>query len=382
MAKSIDEIKKELERAQAEIALQKFALDQSAIVAITDVKGNITFVNDNFCEISKYKRDELIGKNHRVIASGRHGKEFFVDLWKTISSGRVWKGEICNKASDGSEYWVWTTIVPYLDQNHKPVQYVAIRFEITDKKVAQKSFENERLKVIHAEKMASLGEVASGIAHELGNPLSTIKGRVELLLYNLEKGEVPKEQLIDNLKTVLRVSDKMAKIIKGMRNFARDGSRDPFQPASLSSIIKDVLELSTDKMRKIGVEVQLAPVNESLFIECRETQVLQVLVNLLNNARDALESASEKWIKIGVEEENDFVLISVEDSGVGISKDIRDKIFEPFYSTKELGKGTGLGLSISKAIMESHHGDLWIDKKSKNTKFVLKFPRKQTQIIN
>ena len=146
-----------------------FAIDQSAIIATTDTRGRITYVNEKFCEISKYSRAELIGQDHRILNSGLHSKEFIRELWVTIANGRIWRGELRNRAKDGSLYWVDTTIVPFLDDRGKPYQYMALRYEITARK-------NSEQRLHEQEALARLGQMAAVVAHEVKNPIAGIRG--------------------------------------------------------------------------------------------------------------------------------------------------------------------------------------------------------------
>ena len=178
-----------------ELADIKFALDQSTIVAITDQRGIITFVNDEFCRISKYSRDELLGQDHRIINSGYHPKEFIRDLWTTIASGQVWKGDLKNRAKDSSIYWVDTTIVPFLNSDGKPYQYVAIRHDITQLKVAEEKIIQQTVELQRAAQLSFVGELAAGLAHEIKNPLAGIQGTVDILIRRRDASDPETEAL-------------------------------------------------------------------------------------------------------------------------------------------------------------------------------------------
>ena len=370
-------VEEQLERSEKEIDDLRSALDHSTIVAFTDSKGTITYVNDKFCEISKYSREELLGQNHRIINSGYHPKEFFVELWKTISSGQVWKGEIKNRAKDGTFYWVFTTIVPFITVKGRPFKYVAIRTDITERKMVEEEAERQRAALVHSEKMASVGELAAGIAHELGNPLGAILGRVEFLRMLLASGKAGQPEILKTLLTVESLADRMTAIIRGMRALSRDGTNDPFHRVEIGQLIKDVTEFSAESFKEHGIRLELVGFDLPLELDCQETQIGQIFVNLVNNAKDAVMPLEDRWIRVEVADRGEAVEVSVMDSGKGVPAAIREKIMRPFFTTKEMGKGSGLGLSVSRTIVESHGGKIWLDADSPQTRFVVKLPKQR-----
>lgn len=346
-------------------------LDQLDIVAVTDSAGRITHANDKFCQISGYSREELLGQDHRILNSGTMPQDFFKDLWRTIASGRVWKGEICNRAKNGALYWVDTVIVPQLDPHGRPDSYLSIRRDITARKMLEKQ-------ILQSEKMASLGQMAASLAHELTNPLSILHARIGRLGSMTENSApVSAETLSQEIQKLMFACDRILSIVKGMRSFSREGSADPFLACSVKDLLSDLKALCSPQLKTARIEFPSCSPERDCSIEARPSQILQILVNLINNATDAIESNLEKWIRLECKDLGDHIQVSITDSGSGIPLPIREKLFQAFFTTKEVNKGTGLGLSISKSIAEQHGGTLVLDEMSPNTRFVLTLPKKR-----
>ena len=226
---------------------------------------------------------------------------------------------------------------------------------------------------VTASKMYALGEMAAGIAHELNNPLTVVKGIAYLTLTKLTQEEVPDLSLIDRMDKIIKMVDRSAKIIHGLKVFAREASEDPMIKIDLVEIIEDTLELCKSRIESKKIKLEWFPI-ESGFSLGRATQISQVILNLINNAYDAIENDNNPWIKVNIDLSGDYWQISVLDSGPGIPKNIRDKIMSPFFTTKPPGKGTGLGLSICNSILKQHNGILLYDDQKSSTCFSFKLP--------
>jgi two-component system, sporulation sensor kinase A len=332
-----------LRRSLKDLADLKYALDQSSIVATTDRRGLITFANDKFCEISKYSREELIGRDHRIINSGHHPKEFFRDLWQTIGSGQIWRGEIKNRAKDGTYYWVDTTIVPFLDDHGKPYQYMAIRNDITERKRAEAIlFEQAAL--------ARLGSMAAVVAHEVKNPLAGLKGALEILRTRVQG--VSEQRVIGEMITRI---DSLNHLLQDLLVFARPPT-PKVQPVRMTAVLNDTILLLTRDPTLSGVQVEIDASADPMV--AADPELLKgVFLNLLLNSAQA--QGLEGAIHVSVAQHDGSAEVRVADTGPGIAPDVLARIFEPFFTTKH--RGTGLGLAIARRTIELHGGRIDVE---------------------
>jgi PAS domain S-box-containing protein len=344
-----------LKQSLKELADIKFALDESAIVAITDQQGVITFVNDKFCEISKYSREELLGQDHRIINSRYHPKEFIRNLWTTIAGGRVWRGEIRNRAKDGSHYWVDTTIVPFLNSEGKPYQYVAIRSDIT----VRKRLEAE---LVRAAQLSLIGELAANLAHEIKNPLAGIQGAVDILIRRRDQDD-PERAVLEGVRHEIgRIDGTVRALLERARPRALQVA-----PTTLTEVVHHAVQLARDQAAISSLDgpnvcIEFEPATDELRFPLDAAQIEDAVLNLIINAVEAVEGEGRVTVRVrsrsAREANNDRgeAVIEVEDNGRGISKDDLPRIFNPFYTTTR--GGTGLGLPAARRIARAHGGQL------------------------
>ena len=492
VAKDVTEIR------QKELDLKTIveAIDQSAMIVTTDGNGDVLSVNKNFSLVSGFSKEDIIGKNHRLLNSGQQPREFFSHLWQTILKGRVWSGEIQNRAKDGTSFFVQTVIAPLRNISKENIQnFIAISFDITKEKesellleeaqnvakmgswtywpenhkfnyshqllnlfsqsltqttwdfekfqhsihpedlplfkhqfekclqmgsskrirlrilspnndvlwiesvlhfrfqgskestsvqgtcqdisdlvAAEEKLKIERAKALHNAKLASLGEMSAGIAHEINNPLAIISGAT----WSIRKNAQDQEKLQEKIQMITKASDRIAKIVGGLKKFSRSSDHSDYSLHSLSAIAKEALVLTDVKAKKNATSIILDSQGDGLAI-CDEIEMEQVLINLINNGIDAVKNLPQRWVEIKISETHSNVVVLVRDSGNGIAHEIQAKLFQPFFTTKDVGEGTGLGLSIVKGIIEEHGGSIEVLPTDPHTCFEIKLPKGDIQ---
>jgi PAS domain S-box-containing protein len=315
----------------------RYALDQAAIVAATDHRGIITYVNDKFCDISKYSRQELLGADHRIINSGYHPKAFIRELWRTIARGQVWRGEIRNRAKDGSFYWVDTTIVPFLDGAGKPRQYLAIRSDITARKLAEAKLREQAA-------LTNLGQLTAVVAHEVRNPLAGLRASLQVLR---QRCADPRDREIIGAM-VQRIDDLNDKV-EDLLLYARP--KPPrLQALDVGALVRDAAQSARATTGSLCPPITVSA--EKAVTALADADMLRAAV--LNIAMNACQAAGARPVEIRISSESGVCRITIEDHGPGIPADVRERMFEPFFTTR--AGGTGLGLAIVKRLIELLNG--------------------------
>ena len=274
---------------------------------------------------------------------------------------------------NGEYIWIQSLGIILRDENQKAYRLIGSITDINQKKNFEFNLEQEKQKTIQNSKLATLGEMAAGLAHEVNNPLTIIFGFIRILEEELLSHENNYEIMLKHVGLIKNAAQRAAKIVTNLKDFARDGSGDPFITLPASQLISMVLDLCNERFKKNGIQLELAIINDPA-IYCRKIELSQVLLNLLFNAFDAIENQKERWVKITTQQHPQFIEICIIDSGPGIVPDIAEKVFMPFFTTKKVGLGTGIGLSISQRIVLNHGGEIFYDPSSPNTKFVIRLP--------
>jgi two-component system, cell cycle sensor histidine kinase and response regulator CckA len=368
-----------LEKSRESQRLQSAALESAAnAVVLADRDGNILWVNPAFTKLTGYTFEEVIGKNPRILSSGKHEPAFYEDLWKTVRSGNVWRGEIINRRKDGTLYTEEMTITPVLDGDNDISHYIAIKEDVTRQKMLQRH-------MIESQKMESVGTLASGIAHDFNNILGIVLGYLTLL----ERDRHDDEKYSKSVHAITKAIQRGANLVQQILTFARktDTSMDLVR---VNSIIEELSAMLAETFpRTISIEHRLGENLPILIMD--QGQFHQTIMNLCINARDAILETNKVNGAIKIETAavqgtsvrkifpdagfESYVSVSVSDDGCGMDEETIKRIYEPFYTYKKQGKGSGLGLSVVYGVVNAYQG--FIDVKSEigaGTVFTLYFP--------
>lgn len=346
----------------------KYALTSSSIVSITDMKGDIIYVNDNFLRISGYERDELIGSNHNIVNSKHHPKSFFKEMWLSITKGKIWRNDIKNQAKDGSYYWVDTYVVPLLDGKGKPYQYISIRNDITSKKQTEeelaelnRQLEERVKKRTQALELAnaSLQDFAYSISHDLRAPVRHIRNFGQIVLD--EAKDLMSEDVRKYQGYVIEASNRLSQQIEGLLQFSRVGSKlMHYHIVDTKTMVKNII---AQAKLTFSDRVCHFYVDELPEVKADEILLEQVFVNLISNAIKYSSKQPESHVWIAYNDAGSHHQFMIKDNGVGFDMAYVSKLFGMFsrlHSQSEF-EGNGIGLVNVKRIVERHEGKVWVE---------------------
>lgn len=393
------------QRAEDQAFQLSRAIEQSPVsVIITNMNGNIEYVNPKFCTVTGYSREEALDKNPRILKSGEQDYSFYEELWACISSGGKWSGELHNKRKDGTFFWEIAYISGLRDTTGKISHYLAIKEDITEKKALEGQ-------LAQAQKLESVGHLAAGIAHEINTPiqfvgdnLSFLKDSIPDLIsiadhhidlleksrsFGMDEEFISQEkQVVDNadldylreelpmaIEQSIEGAGRVSKIVRAMKEFSHPGT-SKMTPSELNKAIETTITVAKNEW-KYSAELKTHFAENMPLIPCLVSEFNQVILNMIVNARDAIkETGTMGTISISTSFDDHWAIIKIDDTGAGMPQEVQDHIFDPFFTTKEVGVGSGQGLAIAhNVIVDKHKGRLIVKSEpNKGTSFIIKLP--------
>ncbi len=334
---------------------------------ITDLEGRMIYVNPSFCQVSGFTKEELLGQKPSIFGSGKNSKRYWSKMWQTITDGKVWVGEVENKKKSGEAFYTQLLISPIIDREGKVTGFFGVHRDLSEKKVLEKQ-------LIHTQKMESIGTLAAGIAHEVGNPLASISALVQVAQRSTQDPFIN-----EKLGLVKSQITRISKIIRDLVDFSRPSNYE-LRLTDINQNIIEAVEITKVGTKAKDIEFKLELDEKIPLLPLIADQIQQVFVNILLNAVDAIAEVDEVRkhrivAKSDINPSEDSVIITFSDSGKGINEENYVKVFEPFFTTKKEGKGTGLGLWVSYGIVKSFQGDIKVKSAlNKGTTFIITLP--------
>ena len=337
-----------------EVTKLKIAIENAPIsIVITDIDGNLEYVNNYFTKVTGYTYAEAIGENPKILKTGYTSIDEYQSLWDDISSDHTWRGTFKNKKKNGEEYWEEAIIVPIEDKNKKVVKYLGIKQEVTEAIHLRSELKNKDELLLSQSKHAAMGEMISMIAHQWRQPLSIISMGANNILADIELDLMDKNEIKNEMNEIISQTQELSQTIDDFRNFFKPTKS--YEIVTLKNILDDTFKVINKSLENNNVIININN-NSNKKIKTYPRELMQVFINILNNAKEALiqTNPKERNISISIFDQDDSIIITLCDNAGGIKKDTISKIFNPYFSTKHAKSGTGLGLYISKTIIEKH----------------------------
>lgn len=338
--------------------------DCSEPIMISDKAGRLQYVNPAWERTYGYSKSEAIGDTPRILRSHHQSDEFYRQMWSKILDPEIemWKGEVVNRAKDGKFVPVLLTITPYKKEG-ETVGYMAIAVDLTERRSMERQ-------ILRQDRLASIGMLASSLAHEIGNPLGVIRGRAEIIMNSLKSGLVNKtDASVQGLDTIIGQIDRISRLIESLLKISRVPQEVRLTAVPLGPLAHDVSALLAENLRRRGIELENQLQGAQVAVMADSQHLQQILLNLIINSMHAIEEERKRsgrtdghYVRLACDRnESEYTTLIIEDTGCGLTPDVKQRMFEPFFTTKTPGQGTGLGLAIVHRLIEEMQGCIRVE---------------------